>query len=163
ARDGCVHVACGGKQQVLHHIDFVPEIEQTEARLQDAHVGFAACDDGLLLLQAYEMVFDFFFLGQIKEVLLEKFSLIPEMPLDRGRQLALAVNGPLECRDDRNSEIAEQASEVPGIRLDLGTHATIAGLRKEELLPVDDGAEAVIDIDAPGHGSAVAPAGHSYR
>ena len=102
------------------------------------------------------MVSDLLFLGQIEEILLEKFCLVTEMLLDPLGQCALGVDGPLEGRDDRNPEIAEQAGKVPRIRLDFGTKTAVARLRQEKLLHVDDGAQAVIGSDALGHGPAVA-------
>ena len=49
---GSVRAACGRKQQFLDGEDIEPEIEQAKARLQDAHIGFTARDNDLLLLQA---------------------------------------------------------------------------------------------------------------
>ena len=56
---------------------------------------------------------------------------------DRWRQRALSIDRPLERDDDRDSEMAEQAGEMHGVRFDAGTKALV-DLRQEEVLNVDD-------------------------
>src|SRR5262249_55120041 len=120
ARDRGFYVARGGKQQVLYHIDLVSEVDETQAGLQNANVGFAACEDDLFSLQAPEVTSDLLFLGQIEKVFLEKFRPLAQRLLDSRWQCALAADRTLQSHDHRYPEIVEQAGKVHRIRLDLG-------------------------------------------
>src|SRR5438552_1689288 len=76
-------------------------------------------------------------------------------PVARDEQLEGQVDGPLDGEDDRDAEMAEQASKVVYIPLDLGPK-TLVRLRYEQLLDVYDRSPATVGDNAFNHRRVVA-------
>ena len=98
---------------------------------------------------------DLLFPGQIEEIFFENFCRTDHVLADLFRQTTFLIDGPLEGEDDRDSEMAEQASKVVYILLDLGPK-TLVRLRYEQLLDVYDRSPATIGDNAFNHRRVVA-------
>src|SRR6516165_8303758 len=88
-------------------------------------IGFATGHDDLLLVEARNVIGNRLLFGQVEEIFFEDFRRTARVRADLFGQGALSIDGPLEGYDHRNSEVAEQASEVLRVRLDLGPQAVV--------------------------------------
>ena len=88
--------------------------------------------------------------NKIEEILLENLSAAAEMRLDVFRHGPLGVDRPLQRRDHRNTEVAEQAYEISRVRPQARAGATLH-LRQEEVLVVDNHPAAFVDDDTFDH------------
>src|ERR1700720_2648578 len=121
ARDSGADLVRRRKQKIFHHIHLIAKLQQPEAGLEDAHVGFAAGNNDLLFLLAPEVSSDLLVLGQIEIILFENFASLRQMGSQPGRQGPLVMNGPFEGHNQRDPEMTEQTSKVSDIRLDPRT------------------------------------------
>ena len=90
------------------------QFEKTEAGLQDAHVGLATRNDGLRLLQPFQMGPDRFLPGEVEEILLENLSVTAEMPLDVIRY------APLDYPRQRVATVEHEQLIVDRVQASLG-------------------------------------------
>src|SRR4029077_11940255 len=128
ARDSGAELVRRRKQKIFYHIHLIAKLQHPEAGLEDAHIGFAAGDNDLLLLLAPEVSSDLLVLGQIETIFFENFASLRQMCLQPGRQGPLVMNGPFERHNQRDPEIAEQTSKVCEIRLDPRTSQRLVHL-----------------------------------
>ena len=103
--NGRPNVWRGGKQQVLHYVDFVVEAKKPEAGLEHTDIRLAARHEDLRPFQMLEVIPDLSFLRQVEEILLEKLGPIAQVLHDFPGAGSLLIHRPFERHHDRNSEI----------------------------------------------------------
>jgi hypothetical protein len=103
--NGRPNVWRGGKQQVLHYVDFVVEAKKPEAGLEHTDIRLAARHEDLRPFQVLEVIPDLSFLRQVEEILLEKLGPIAQVLHHFPGAGSLLIHRPFERHHDRNSEI----------------------------------------------------------
>jgi len=127
----------GGKQEVLHYVDFVVEAKKPEAGLEHTYIRFTAREDYLFFVQMLEVLSDLSILRQVEEILFDKFGHIAQVRHDFPGAGSLLIHWPFERHHDRNSEIREQSGKAPGVCDDPGANS-FPRLRQKKILHIDD-------------------------